>query len=119
MLLVTLAAQLSHVSVASPGSQVQTGKAQKTSIVVHKLQAGENLSVVARKYQVGLADLQAANPTLKGTLAIGQEIKIPASAKAAPAAMQEKAKSGQSGSRYSESCCSHGFPCRKCGFGSG
>jgi LysM repeat protein len=53
----------------------------------HTIAKGENLYVVARKYGVSLADLQKANPSLKGTLAVGQEVVVPAggTAKVQPA----------------------------------
>lgn len=56
---------------ASAASQTASGK-------IHKVRAGENFSIIAKKYGVSVSDIEKANPDKDSRrLKIGQEIIIP------------------------------------------
>lgn len=44
---------------------------------IHKVARGENLTVIARRYQVDVEDLRAWNDLRSDRLAVGQELRIP------------------------------------------
>ncbi len=58
--------------------EAQATQSASTGGKIHKVRAGENFSVIAKKYGVNVADIERANPDKDSRrLRIGQEIIIP------------------------------------------
>lgn len=65
---------------------------------IHVVKSGEILSRIARQYGVKVADLKAANGLTSDKIVVGQKLKIPGKAAAAPAKTAEPAKTTATGS---------------------
>lgn len=57
--------------------------ANRGNTVQHKVQRGESLSVIANRYGTTVSAIRSANNLTSSSLAIGQELKIPAASRAA------------------------------------
>lgn len=65
-----------------------TAWAQTADVITHKVEKGQTLFAIARKYKASVADIRAANPGMTDQIEVGQEIKVPV--KGSSAAAQEK-----------------------------
>lgn len=69
-------------------SQTKTDSTQTTAkggqYTTHRVESGQTLYAVMRKYNVTMKALKAANPGMKDNLAVGQVIRIPGTTSATP-----------------------------------
>ena len=71
-------AQASSEAPAQNSAQSGNAGAVADGLKIHKIQSGDTLSKLAKKYAVSLSSILKANPDVNpGRLKIGQEIKIP------------------------------------------
>ncbi|HZH97870.1 MAG TPA: LysM peptidoglycan-binding domain-containing protein, partial [Fimbriimonadaceae bacterium] len=81
-----------------PSIQVKTASAApkavavKGATVVHKVKAGENDWIIARRYDTTVAKIRAVNPGVERPLQIGTELKIPVAGKISTIAAVTTAK---------------------------
>jgi LysM repeat protein len=77
------------VSAFAPTDSVGILKVGNTFVIIHKVDKGEGLMAIARRYNVTVDEIQALNKDLK-SLAIGQKVKVPI--KQAPKSQQDSTK---------------------------
>lgn len=65
----------------STGTESKNGK----TFVLHRVEAGQTLYAVMRKYKTTIKALKDANPGMKDNLAVGQTVRVPFESHAAPA----------------------------------
>ena len=82
--------------VDSTGTESKNGK----TYVLHRVEAGQTLYAVMRKYKTTIKALKDANPGMKDNLAVGQTVRVPSESRAAPAkevAVKEPEKKADTG----------------------
>jgi LysM repeat protein len=62
---------------STPVDSVGVRKIGKENYIIHKVDQGETLYALSRRYHVTLDEIRKANPEIDQNLDIGQEIKIP------------------------------------------
>ncbi|MFN8343747.1 MAG: LysM peptidoglycan-binding domain-containing protein [Spirosomataceae bacterium] len=70
----------------STGTENKNGK----TYVLHRVEAGQTLYAVMRKYKTTIKALKDANPGMKDNLAVGQIVRVPSENHAAPAKVSGK-----------------------------
>jgi serine-type D-Ala-D-Ala carboxypeptidase/endopeptidase (penicillin-binding protein 4) len=71
---------------APPPQSTPTAPAAEAATQTHRIQAGETLSHLARRYGVTVGDIERANPGLNARrIQLGQTVKIPSSGGTSPA----------------------------------
>ncbi len=61
----------------APADSIGIKKINNQNYILHQVTAGETLSAIARRYNVGLGAIRQANPKLGTTLAVSQVILVP------------------------------------------
>lgn len=74
--------------VDSTGTESKNGK----TYVLHRVEAGQTLYAVMRKYKTTIKALKDANPGMKDNLSVGQMVRVPSESHAAPAKSPAPAK---------------------------
>lgn len=65
------------------GRNTNTNEIKSDQFVYHKVEAGETLFFISRKYGVSILDIVKNNPEADGVLSVGMELKIPKETQAA------------------------------------
>ncbi len=68
---------ITYPSFAYPADSVGIRKEGQNNFIIHRVEQGETLYALTRKYNTSLNDIRKANPGLDQDLNIGQEIRIP------------------------------------------
>ncbi|MDF7821523.1 LysM peptidoglycan-binding domain-containing protein [Runella sp. MFBS21] len=82
-----------HALSFSPFSSDSTGTETKNgqTYVLHKVEPGQTLYAVMRKYKTSIQALKAANPGMKDNLIVGQIVRVPSQGRATNAPPQKVA----------------------------
>lgn len=80
----------------TPAKAGETAKAAEDSGNTYTVVAGDNLTVIAKKYKITVAELKKANNMTTDRINIGQKLQIPAASTAAPVAKTEPLPTGSS-----------------------
>lgn len=85
--LVVVALLMGAKAMASPFTFDSTGIENKNgkTYVIHKVEPGQTLYAVMRKYQTTIKALKDANPGMKDNLSVGQVVRVPARSGGSPA----------------------------------